>query len=105
MSIFDRLCAEATSGLICAHIEHFYKSVGGETAVFYILNDNELPAGSNIIATLSDTGDECHREVTGIGNGPLKKAFKDRVPEQFFICDDDGFRPLTQEDIANFTAA
>lgn len=102
MSIFHRNCGEATSGVVCAHIEQFYKNIGGDPAVFYFLDAAELPDGFNIIETLSDSGDECHREVVDVSNGRLKKAFKGRPFGQFFICDDAGPRPLSQADIARF---
>src|SRR4051794_6937893 len=74
MSVFDRLCAEATSGVICEHIAQFYHGLAGDPAVFYILNDNELPPDFSVIETLSDTGDACHREIMDVGNSALKRA-------------------------------
>ena len=70
--------------------------------MFYILTEDELPAGYNIIPTLSDSGDECHREVTDISNNRLKKAFKGRPIGSFYICDEAGARVLGDEDIERF---
>jgi hypothetical protein len=103
MSVFELTCAEAASGLVCDHIRTFYKSIGGEPPVFYILEETELPPGYKIEAVRSDSGDECHRDVTGVSNGQIKKAFKDRRHwNNFFICDGSDYRPLRQEDVDAF---
>jgi hypothetical protein len=72
MSVFELTCAENASGLICAHIEKFYKGV------------------------------DCHCDVTGVSNGRLKKTFKDRHWSAFFICDSSEYRPLCQQDVDSF---
>jgi hypothetical protein len=105
MSIFHRECGEAASGVVCQHIAHYYQNVGGDPAVFYYLDPAQLPANYTIIETLSDTGDECHREVVDVSNSALKKRFKGIPIDQFFICDGSGARPLTPVDIAVFREA
>lgn len=67
--------------------------------MFCELNDNELPEGFLVTPTLSDTGDECHREIDNVGNGALKKRLRaKRGWGNFYICDGAGARPLTQDD-------
>lgn len=106
MSVIERACGEAASGgLICEHIAAFYQGIGGEPPVFYILDAGELPSGYEIIETLSDTGDMCHREVISVSNSRLKKAFKDRAVGDFLICDGNGPRSLTSDDIRAFKSS
>jgi len=104
MSIFECRCAEVTSGGICAHVGEFYANVSGEPPVFYLLEEDELPAGYEIVPTLSDSGDECHREVGGVSNNRLYAAFKKkRHWSNFYVCDGNGgYRKLTDEDLRNF---
>ncbi len=105
LSIFDIACAEAASSLICAHIEAFYKNVGGDPAVFLIVADEEWPAGYQLDATPSDSGDDCHREVVGVKDKHIKKALMKRPWSDYLICAPDGVRPLTAADIASFIEA
>ena len=103
MSIFDRDCAEAASGLICAHIEQFYKGLGGDPPVFYLLDENELPAGFVMTPTPSDSGDVCHFEVDGCSNKRLYKAFKDKCGwQKFHTCENGEIRPLAEADVKAF---
>jgi len=100
MSVFERACAEATSGSICRHIEVYYSVLSGVPPVFYIIEEEELPTGYDIKPTVSDTGDKCHREVDGVSGKSIKKAFDNkRALHLFHICDVAAFRSLTNEDV------
>jgi len=104
MSIFESDCATARSGLICEHIDHFYKGVGGEPPIFLIVEDDEWPEGYSLKHVESDTGDDCHREVEGVTDKRIKKALMKRPWSDYMICAPDGLRPLTQQDIDAFLA-
>jgi hypothetical protein len=100
MSIFEVECATAASGLICEHIRKFYPHVAGQPAVFCRLQDADFPDGAHLIESLSDRGDDCHRELDRIGNGALKRHFRaKRAWENFFICSDEGARKLEEADL------
>ena len=100
MSIFEVECATAASGVICAHIEKFYPHIAGDPAVFCRIDATELPAGSHLEHTQSDLGDECHREVEGVGNKALKRHFRaKRDWTNFFICTELGARRLQECDL------
>jgi hypothetical protein len=99
MSLFEVECATATSSLICAHIAEFYPHIAGSPAVFCRIDESEFPAGTHLEHTLSDSGDECHRELDGIGNKALKKHFRQKRDwTNFFICDGQNARALAESD-------
>lgn len=102
MSIFEVDCAQLASASICAHIAAFYPSVAGDPPVMCIFSDTELPAGYTMQHTLSDTNDECHREVFA-GNGPLKNM-RDRPLDAYTICDGGVLRALTVADVQSWAA-
>ena len=104
MSVFDIACAEARSGLICAHIDAFYKNVGGDPAVFLIVEDADWPNGWSMKHARSDSGDDCHREVEGPSDKRIKKALMRHPWTDYLICDPNGVRALTQDDIRTFIA-
>lgn len=106
MSVFELPCAEAASGgVVCAHIHKFYPNIVGTPVVFYVINDDELPAAHNIIPYPSDTGDECHRDIDATNNS-LYKAFKaKRDWGNFMTCDAGQIRAMTAEDTSAIVAA
>src|SRR4051794_2108934 len=71
MSVFDVDCAKASSQTICAHIQRYYPHQSGDPPIFYIVEESELPPDSDILSTMSTTGDECHREIAGVSNNRL----------------------------------
>ena len=102
LSVVEVECANATSGLICEHLATFYPGVGGDPAVFMLVDDGEWPVGSNITPTVLENNDECHREVDGVSNGQLQRLFQSRDWHGFLICDPMGVRNLTDEDVDSF---
>lgn len=104
MSVFEQACAErASGGVICVHSRDYYASVTGEPPVFYIIGELELPEGATLKETLSDTGDECHREVENVSNKKLYKTFKNRRSfELFYTCENNTVRPVTTDDVAKW---
>lgn len=108
LSVFDVECAERDGGLICAHIARYYPNVGGDPAIFVIIESGELPEGATVAQTPSATpeqvaagleDDECHHEVDGVGNGALKRALMQIPLERYMICDAQGVRPLALTDL------
>ena len=99
MSVFELECAEAASGVVCAHIHEFYPSIVGDPVVFYVIDPAELPVPHTVLSTPSESGDECHREID-VGKKPLYKAFRDkRGWENFQTCDNGVVRPMTLDDV------
>lgn len=99
MSVIETECALISSGEICSHIERFYPHISGEPAIFCRIPVSELPIGAEVRVTPSDLGDDCHREIEGVGNGALKKHFRaKRHFTNFYICDGRGPRKLEESD-------
>jgi len=88
--------------VICAHLDQFYRGVGGDPAVFMEIPDDDWPDGCAIAPTLLENNDPCHREVDGVSNGQLQRYFKTRDWHEFKICDPNGVRVLTDEDVDAF---
>ena len=104
MSVVEVECAANTSRVICDHLNSFYSGVGGEPPVFCRFSDRELPVGTEILSTPSDSGDLCHREVHNVSNNALKKM-RYRTLENFSICDLYGSRSVTEADVASWKSA
>lgn len=68
------------------------------------MGDSEIPEGGEIINTLSDTGDECHREIIKVSTTKMKKSFYNkRVCHLFHICDPQtGIRSLEEADLVKY---
>src|SRR5882724_6133027 len=76
ISVFDRECAEETTGSICAHARAFYGEIIGEPPIFWSFDEAILPEGYSLDEVPSDTGDDCHRNIEGISDNRAKKFFK-----------------------------
>ena len=88
LSIFEVDCARSTSIDICKHINNYYRLLTGDPPIFYVMDESEIPMGGQIIETISDSGDLCHREIVGVRTKTMKKAFDKKRERQFFhICD------------------
>jgi hypothetical protein len=108
LSVFDVECAEQDSGLICEHIRRYYENVGGDPAIFVVLEPADLPPAAKVARTPSKspveiaagaTNDECHHEVDGVGDKALKKALMKVSLDRFRICDTQGVRALALSDL------
>jgi hypothetical protein len=58
----------------------------------------EFPSGHQIEPDPSG-GDDCHRLVKGVDDETLGKIFEKRQVSDFSICDDGGYRPVTESEI------
>lgn len=96
--MFDPDCAVAASGLIANHVQKFYPDLSGNPPIYLAFDDDDLPEGVIVKATPSDTGDDCHREIDGVGNGALKRALMALPADKFMICDPAGERQLSGAD-------
>jgi hypothetical protein len=101
LSVFEVECAENTSITLCAHIRPFYPLLTGDPAIFYVMNESEIPQSGRIVDIPSATGDECHRQIMDVSTTAMKKAFQNkRTPELFYICDPVmGVRALIESDL------
>jgi hypothetical protein len=101
MSVIQLECARNESGdLVCNHIRQYYPDVSGEPPVFFVFDETQLPAGSLIdqVAPQQMGDDPCHYNVTGVGDGQLKKLRK-RNWSEYSICDNGTYRSVTQADV------
>jgi hypothetical protein len=66
------------------------------------MHESEIPAGGGVIATQSDSGDDCHREIINVSTTRMKKSFYDKRHYYLFhICDPKvGIRVLEEADLA-----
>ncbi len=46
-------------------------------------------------------GDECHHNITGWEEKKSKAYIKKKTLDQYLVCDSNGTRPLTKEDLEN----
>ena len=99
ISVFERQCAEETSGSICAHARAYYSSVANEPPVFWTFDEVILPNGYFLEEVPSDTGDDCHRNIEGLSDNRAKKFFKKQENPLFRICDGNDAQLLTHEGI------
>lgn len=99
MSVFVEDCAVQKTGSICAHAAQWYQGIVGTPIVFFFIQENEVPVGAAVAQTLSTSGDDCHRDITGATNGQLKAAYQGK---DFYVCDGGAHRPMTEADAAAF---
>lgn len=104
MSVFELECAQATSGVVCAHVDRFYPHVAGDPVIFYQLETSELPTEHSVNQSPSDTGDECHHEIDATNSALYKKFRQKRDWQHFQICDQGQPRPMTADDVASLTS-
>ena len=104
ISIIDVECIQETSTDTCGHIEHFYKSViCGKPFAFWVIRHHDLETHFgkgqfSIVPKTSDSGDECHRNLTGVDNKPASRFQRDYCKESdIFWCMQGGCVPLTEE--------
>ena len=83
---------------LCEHIAHYYPGIIGEPIFYWEVPADQIPAETHIVATPSDTGDTCHRELRGLTAKQSKKFFQQQRLrfENFRVCQDSvpvNFRP------------
>src|SRR5260370_26499533 len=105
MSVVHRGCIDARPAVICAHIREYYHGQTGEPPVFYLFPDGDLQPGSTFKQSRSESEDDCNHEMEGIKDKKLWNFFKKIHWSTFFICDNSGYRNLTQTDVDQFVEA
>src|SRR5882672_7329792 len=75
ISVFEKRCAENTTGSICAHIREFYPNVSEEPDIFWHVPEDFVREPVQIKPTLSDSGDKCHRDIVGLTRKQAKNLF------------------------------
>lgn len=98
-SIFELDCGIKISGDVCSHIKRFYPNVGGDPAVYWVFEADELPQGSSLEAAPSNTGDLCHRNIKNVSDTYLRSIVIKLKTTNFMICDAAGTRSLRAEDL------
>ena len=83
---------------LCQHIAQYYPPpIVGEPITYWEIPTDQLPGQTTIIATPSDTGDVCHRELKGLSNNQRIRFFKQQYrSEDVRVCQDGvpvAFRP------------
>ena len=99
ISVIDKECIDRQTGSICDHARTFYGKIAWEPPIFWRFDSLQLPEGYSLDEVLSDTGDECHRNIEGVSDGRAKKFFKRQEDPVFEICNGEGPHPLTEDDI------
>jgi hypothetical protein len=103
ISVIDSECVHRTTGDACLHLERFYSSViECKPFAYWIISTDELERafGGNfvIVEETSSTGDECHRNIVGLKDGPAQKwAKKNCRPPSVFLCARDHSIQLSNE--------
>ena len=100
LSVFDSQCGIDCSGDECNHIQNFYGGDRGNSSVFWRFSDDILPAGCDVVATPSASGDKCHRNIRGVTRKQRSRIAGENFQiENLEICDGSSHRPLAEEDI------
>src|SRR5665213_2565977 len=86
-SVVQRECVDSTSTSICEHIRKFYPNTGGDPAIFWVFPQTAIPAGGTLVPIPSDTGDDCHHDITGLSDKQLRGFLKSSSLPDYQICD------------------
>ena len=107
ISVFEETCALGASGSLCRHVTIFYPETvpaGTPPPAFYLWRfaDSALPAGCALTQKKSDSGDDCHHNISGLTKKAAMKWFKNahcnQLAETFlnvWKCDGPVFLPVT----------
>jgi hypothetical protein len=79
ISTFEPDCAARASGSLCAHARQFYPSIIPPAPThfyFWRFDVSTLPTTARVVPDVSDSGDECHRDVTGLSKSEATRWFK-----------------------------
>ena len=100
ISVFDSQCGIDCSGSECRHIQRFYEGDPGSASIFWRFSADILPAGCEVVATPSASGDKCHRNVTEVSRSQRRRIASGNFQiENLEICDGNTPRPLMAEDL------
>jgi hypothetical protein len=113
VSIISTECISKGERTVCQHISHFYCTVASEPPVFLLLKKSQLTDGdyiqenSEIICEGEVRKDSCHYNFVGWNDGQCKRFIAPFTtkPRNFVICDENGERELTVEDIEKWREA
>lgn len=100
LSVFDSECAIERSENYCSHLRRFYGSVAGSPPCYWVIPDGAIPDHCGFKWTLSDKGDDCHGEITGLTKADIAALTKRLDPTGCTVClEIEGARPLTRADL------
>jgi hypothetical protein len=60
------------------------------TPIFWIFNEDILPAGYRLEQKRSQSGDDCHYNIHGVPDTALRKLLNSNKLEDYRICDNGG---------------
>jgi len=111
-SVFEVACACGDAGnlgnpnCICGHISRFYPATGPEPCAYIIFDTNlfDHPAPNpkklpqpQIIPAVSNTGDDCHRNVHCVSDNRLNKLRKGPQGTTMRLCMNGQSEPFTED--------
>ena len=99
ISIFNTECGITASGSVCQHIEKYYNTLTGDPPIFWEVPTEDIPEGCSLPQSDSESGDKCHHNIIGWGEKKSKAYIKKKAFDTYLICDPNGVRPLTKEDL------
>ena len=104
ISIIDKECIDATGEEVCRHLElHYQTVVKGIPFAFWVIRSQDLEthfaAGNfSITREVSESGDECHRNLRGVQDKDSRKFQKLFFREKdAYWCMTDGCFQLNDE--------
>jgi hypothetical protein len=98
ISVVDCDCVDAADANSCSHVDRYYPAYRTPT-IFWTIPRERLPEECDIAEEISNTGDECHRNLKGISANDADRIRKTIAVEQCSICDDGKVRELTLDDL------
>ena len=63
------------------------------------IETNTLPTGHVVKQVTSDSGDECHHDITGLDDATLWTVFEKKDLSDFSICTNGEYRQVTEAEI------
>lgn len=114
VSVIDAKCVASKTERVCEHIEEFYPPrLSGTPAAFwkipagYLKDDLQLEQEDSAVdPSTGRGGDDCHYNIKNMSDKECKKKLLEALDpdlveskDNFFICDEDGFRLLTHADV------
>ena len=106
VSVIDVECIDDREVGPCEHIREFYdERVCGQPPVFWRIPVDTLPDGCSLEQQTTETGDHCHHNIVGITDKQCREILKSVPVTDYEVCDEDGHRSVTHEELVEAQAA
>lgn len=99
ISVFKIQCGIDASGSVCEHIRKFYDSLTGDPPIYWEIPAEDIPTECEYPQSDSESGDKCHHNIKNWSEKESKKYIKKKSLDTYLICDPNGTRSLTKEDL------